>query len=148
MTKANAAKALPAAMVTPFVVTAASVPSVMMTASAVPTSMTAPAPMLDLYHSAIRRGHRGNAQPGGSGYGHGQRSKQRSSNQNETSHLVLSPSRDRDEAQVPEEWVCSPGVKLNPQCDIRAIPGLAFSGQKLGKSGNMLRGRFAGEPNG
>jgi hypothetical protein len=32
----------------------------------------------------------------------------------------FSPSRDRDRAQFPDEWVCSPGPKLNPQCDIRA----------------------------
>ena len=86
-----AAKALPAAMVAPFVVTAAPVPSVMVTASAVPMPVAMTAPMLDLNHAAIRRGHRGHAQPGGRGNGHCQRSKQRSSNQNETSHLVFLP---------------------------------------------------------
>jgi hypothetical protein len=50
-------------------------------------------PMLDLNHSTIRRGHRGDAQPGGSGYGHRQRSQQRSADQNETSHPFLSPNR-------------------------------------------------------
>jgi hypothetical protein len=49
--------------------------------------------MLDLNHSTIRRGHRGDAQPGGSGYGHRQRSQQRSADQNETSHPFLSPNR-------------------------------------------------------
>jgi hypothetical protein len=93
MTNANAAKALPAAMVTPFVMTATPVPPVMVSASPVLVAVAAAAPTLDLNHSAIRCGHRGNAQPGGSGYGHGQRSKQRGDNQNETSHLVFSPHR-------------------------------------------------------
>jgi hypothetical protein len=93
MTNANAAKALPAAMVTPFVMTAASVPPVMVSASPVLVSVAAPAPMLDLYHFAIRRGHRGHAQPGGSGYGHCQ---QRKTNQGDTSHTVSSRSRDCD----------------------------------------------------
>jgi len=77
-------------MVVPFVVTAASVPSVMVTATAVSTAVVA-VPMLDLNHSTIRRCHRGNAQPGGSGHGHRQRSKQRRNNQNETSHPVCLP---------------------------------------------------------
>ena len=79
-------------MVVPFVVTAASVPSVMVTATAVSTAVVA-VPMLDLNHSTIRRCHRGNAQPGGSGYGHRQRSKQRGTNQNETSHPFYLPNR-------------------------------------------------------
>jgi hypothetical protein len=77
-------------MVVPFVVTAASVPSVMVTAAAVSTAVVA-VPVLDLNHSTIRRCHRGNAQPGGSGYSHRQRSKQRRNNQNETSHPVCLP---------------------------------------------------------
>jgi len=93
MTKAKGAKALPAAMVAPFVVTAASVPSVMVSASAVPVSMAMAAPMLDLGHSIIRRRHRGDAQPGGSGYGHCQQCK---TNQGDTSHAVSSRSRDCD----------------------------------------------------
>jgi hypothetical protein len=112
-------------------VTAAPGPSVMMTtASAPPVVVTAPAaahvsvamPVAapDLDQGAVHRRRGRYAQPGGSGYGHGQRSKQRSSNQNETSHLVSLPSRHRDQAQVPDEWVCSPGPKLNPSCDIRA----------------------------
>ena len=83
-------------MVTPFVVTAPSVPSVMVTAPAVSTavvSVAMPATMLDLDHATIRRRHRGNAQPGGSGYGHRQRSKQRGTNQNETSHPFYLPNR-------------------------------------------------------
>ena len=87
-------------MVVPFVVPAAPVPSVMMTATSVPSVvMTAPAvsmavvavPMLDLNHSTIRRRHRGNAQPGGSGRGHRQRSKQRRNNKNEASHPFFLP---------------------------------------------------------
>jgi hypothetical protein len=83
-------------MVAPFVVTAASVPSVMVTAPAVPTAVVAvamTATMLDLDHATVRRCHRGNAQPGGSGYGHRQRSKQRGTNQNETSHPFYLPNR-------------------------------------------------------
>jgi hypothetical protein len=80
-------------MVAPFVVTAASVPSVMVTAPAVTVSVAMTAPMLDLDHATIRRRHRGNAQPGGSGYGHRQRSKQRGTNQNETSHPFYLPNR-------------------------------------------------------
>jgi hypothetical protein len=80
-------------MVAPFVVTAASLPSVMVSASAVPVSMAMTAPMLDLGHSIIRRGHRGGAQPGGGGYGHCQ---QRKTNQGDTSHTVSSRSRDCD----------------------------------------------------
>jgi hypothetical protein len=83
----------------------------MMTAPAVSTAVVA-VPMLDLNHSTIRRCHRGNAHPGGSGSAHRQRSKQRSSNQNEASHPSFSPSRNRDEAQVPDEWICSAVVKL------------------------------------
>ena len=102
--------------------TAASGPSVMMTtASAPPVVVTAPDPAhvsvavtvaaLDLDQGAVHRGRGRHAQPGGSGYGHGQRSKQRSSDQNETSHLVSLPSRHRDQAQVPDERVCSPKLK-------------------------------------
>jgi hypothetical protein len=90
MTRADAAKASPAAMMAPFVVTAAPVPSVMVTASAVSTAVVA-VPMLDFNHATIRRGHWSKAQPGGSGYGHGQRSKQRGNNQNEASHSVFLP---------------------------------------------------------
>jgi hypothetical protein len=38
------------------------------------------------------------------------------------------PSRNRDQAQVPDERVCSRGPKLNPQCDIRAS-GATYSRQ-------------------
>jgi hypothetical protein len=101
MTKADAAKALPAAMVTHFVVTTAAVPSIMVAA---PTMRAAMVAMSVPYfnHATIRRRHRGNAQPGGSGYAHRQRSKQRRNYQNEASHPFHLPSRDRDEAQVPE----------------------------------------------
>jgi hypothetical protein len=120
-------------------VTAAPGPSVMMTtASAPPVVVTAPAAAhvsvampvaaLDLDQGAVHRRRGRYAQPGGSGYGHGQRSKQRSSNQNETSHLASLPSRNRDQAQVPDERVCSRGPKLNPQCDIRAS-GATYSRQ-------------------
>jgi hypothetical protein len=74
MTKANTAKALPAAMVTPFVVAAASVPSVMVTAPAMSTAVVAMS-MLDLNHATIRCRHRANTQPGGSRQAHRQRSK-------------------------------------------------------------------------
>ena len=77
------------------VVTAAPVPPVVVPASPVHVSVAVAvtAPMPDLNHSAVRRGHRGNAQPGGSGYGHCQ---QRKTNQGDTSHTVFSRSRDCD----------------------------------------------------
>jgi hypothetical protein len=75
------------------VVTAAPVPPVVVPASPVHVSVAVAAPMLDLNHSAVRRGHRGHAQPGGSGYGHCQ---QRKTNQGDTSHTVFSRSRDSD----------------------------------------------------
>ena len=75
------------------VVTAAPVPPVVVPASPVHVSVAVAAPMLDLNHSAVRRGHRGHAQPGGSGYGHCQ---QRKTNQGDTSHTVFSRSRDCD----------------------------------------------------
>jgi hypothetical protein len=103
------------------VVAAASGPSVVMSASPVHVSVTVAAPMLDFDRSAIRRGHRGHAQPGGSGYGHGQRSKQRSSNQNETSHLVLSRRVIAIRHKFPTNGFVPPGPKLNPPCNIRAL---------------------------
>ena len=154
-------------------VTAAPGPPVMMTtASAPPVVVAAPAAAhmsvamavtaLDLDQGAVHRGRGRYAEPGGSGYGHGQRSKQRSSDQNETSHLVSLPSRHRDQAQVPDARVCSGEPKLNPWCDIRASvavssclraarrspsrrqkkrlntdAGLALSWLQLGKSGNL-----------
>jgi hypothetical protein len=69
--------------------------------------------MPDLNHATIRRRHRGNAQPGESGYAHRQRSNKRRNNQNEASHPFHLPSRDRDEAQVPYRWICSVVPKLN-----------------------------------
>jgi hypothetical protein len=96
MTNANGAKALPAAMmvmVAMLVVTASPVPPIMVSASPVLVPVAVAAPMLDLDHSTIRRGHRGDAQPGGSGYGHCQ---QRKTNQGDTSHTVSSRSRDCD----------------------------------------------------
>jgi hypothetical protein len=75
------------------VMTAAPVPPVMVSASPVHVSVAAAAPMLDLNHSAVLRGHRGDAQPGRSGYGHCQ---QRKTNQADTSHTVSSRSRDCD----------------------------------------------------
>jgi hypothetical protein len=75
------------------VVTAAPVPPVVVPAPPVHVSVAVAAPMLDLNHSAVRRGHRGHAQPGGSGYGHCQ---QRKTNQGDTSHTVFSRSRDCD----------------------------------------------------
>ena len=63
---------------------------VSLTATAVSTAVVA-VPMLDLNHSTIRRCHRGNAQPGGSGHGHRQRSKQRRNNKNEASHPFFLP---------------------------------------------------------
>jgi hypothetical protein len=65
----------------------------MVSASAVPTAVATTAPTLDLNHSAVLRGHRRHAQPGGSGYGHCQ---QRKTNQGDTSHTVSSRSRDCD----------------------------------------------------
>jgi len=98
--ESGCSESLPAAMVTHFVVTTAAVPSIMVTA---PTMRAAMVAMSVPYfnHATIRRRHRGNAQPGGSGYAHRQRSKQRRNNQNEASHPFHLPSRDRDEAQVP-----------------------------------------------
>jgi hypothetical protein len=81
---------------TMLVMTAAPVPSVMMTASPMPVSVTVAASMLDLDHAAVRRGHRGHAQSGGSGYSHDKRGKQCSTNQGDTSHTVSSRSRDCD----------------------------------------------------
>jgi hypothetical protein len=77
------------------VVAAAPVPPVVVPASPVHVSVAVAvtAPMPDLNHSAVRRGHRGNAQPGGSGYGHCQ---QRKTDQADTSHTVSSRSRDCD----------------------------------------------------
>ena len=75
MTKANTAKALPTAMVAPFVVAAASVPSVMVTAPAAVSTAVVAMSMPDLNHATIRRRHRGNAQPGESGYAYRQRGK-------------------------------------------------------------------------
>ena len=86
------------------VVAASSVPSVMMTAASAPSVMVSasaaahmsvamPVPAPDLDHAAVLRGHRGDAQPGGSGYGHCQ---QRKTNQGDTSHTVSSRSRDCD----------------------------------------------------
>jgi hypothetical protein len=72
-------------------VTAAAVPSVMVTASAAVSTAVVAVPMLDFNHATIRRGHWSKAQPGGSGCGHGQRSKQRGNNQNEASHSVFLP---------------------------------------------------------
>jgi hypothetical protein len=75
------------------VVAAAPVPPVVVPASPVHVSVAVAAPMPDLNHSAVLRGHRGDAQPGGSGYGHCQ---QRKTNQTDTSHAVSSRSRDCD----------------------------------------------------
>jgi hypothetical protein len=75
MTKANAAKSLPAAMVAPFVVAAASLPSVMVAAPPAVCVTVMAVAVPDLNHATIRRRHRGNAQPGGSRYAHNQRSK-------------------------------------------------------------------------
>jgi len=59
----------------------------MVSASPVHVSVAVAAPMLDLNHSAVLCGQGGDAQPGGSGYGHCQ---QRKTNQGDTSHTVSS----------------------------------------------------------
>ena len=87
MTKANGAKALPAAMMAMLVVAAAPVPPVLVAAAPVLVPVAVAAPMLDLDHGAVLRGHRGHAQPCGSGYCHCQ---QRKTNQGDTSHTVFS----------------------------------------------------------
>jgi hypothetical protein len=91
MTISESSEGLPVMAV--LVMTAAPVPPVMVSASPVHVSVAVAAPMLDLDHSAVLRGHRGDAQPGGSGYGHCQ---QRKTNQGDTSHTVSSRSRDCD----------------------------------------------------
>jgi len=65
----------------------------MVSASPVHVAVAVAAPMLDLNHSAVLCGQGGDAQPGGSGYGHCQ---QRKTNQGDTSHTVSSRSRDCD----------------------------------------------------
>ena len=80
-------------VMTMLVVAAAPVPPVVVSASPVHVPAAMAAPMPDLNHSAVRRGYRAHAQPGGSGDGHCQ---QRKTNQGDTSHTVSSRSRDCD----------------------------------------------------
>ena len=90
-----------AAMVTPFVMTAAPVPSVMMAAAPVPTAVMAMPAVLDLNRGAVLRGQGRDADSGGSGQGHCQRGNQCRADQNDTSHAGSSGSLDRDVGQVP-----------------------------------------------
>jgi len=79
-----------------------------------------PVPAPDLNQGAVHRGRGCYAQSGGSGCGHGQRSKQRSSNQNEASHLVLSRRVIAIRHKFPASGFVPAEPKLNPQRDIRA----------------------------
>jgi hypothetical protein len=81
---------------TVLVMTAAPVPPVVVTASPMHVTVAVATPMLDLDDGAVICGHRGHAQPGGRGYGHGQRSNQGGSNQGDSSHQISSRSRDCD----------------------------------------------------
>ena len=133
-------------------VTAAPGPSVMMTTASAPSvvvttpaaahvAVAMPVAAPDLDQSAVHRRRGRYAQPGGSRYGHGQRSNQCGSNQDDASHQIFSRSRDCDvRHKRAGERLFRPAERNNGAWTRRALevcpwqPGAKFSNIVFGKN--------------